>query len=267
MFELFNAQSVSRALRSQWLGHRFQLHESVGSTNDILAKLAAAGEREGSIVIANYQISGKGRLGRSWSAPAGSSLLFSVLFRPNWPVEQVQWLTMMAGISAADAINAVTGLDTNLKWPNDIVVNDTYPWRKCGGILVEGDIDGSLLRTAVVGVGINVNIERDELAELAPNATSLQAELGRTIKRLDLLASILLNLEDLYSDAQQGDAPLTRWKSMLVNLGRDVYANFTGSGAALKGTAIDVDDSGRLLVRDSMGNIHRVAAGDVTIVS
>jgi BirA family biotin operon repressor/biotin-[acetyl-CoA-carboxylase] ligase len=219
------------------------------------------------MVLTEYQSSGKGRLGRKWNAPTGTSLLFSLLFRPGWPVEQAQWLMMIAGLSATEAIREVTGVEVRLKWPNDIVAGDKPPWRKCGGILLEGDIQDSVLRSAVVGLGINVNIAPALLPQTAINATSILAESGRAIDRVDLLASFLKIIERRYENASDGHAPSAEWRSALINIDRTVRVEYVDAGDSVEGIAVDTDSLGRLLVRDSSGNIHKLAAGDVTILS
>jgi BirA family biotin operon repressor/biotin-[acetyl-CoA-carboxylase] ligase len=267
MIEAIDKSNLANALTTQWLGRRFHLFETIVSTNSELSQLASGGEPQGTMVIAEYQSSGKGRLGRKWEAPANTSLLFSLLFRPQWPVEQAQWLMMIAGLAAIDAIRYVTGIEVRLKWPNDIVRGATSPWRKCGGILLEGDIQDSVLRSAVVGVGINVNIAPAQLPKTAINATSIQAESGRTIDRTDLLVSFLEIMERRYEEVSAGNEPSAEWRSALINIDRTVRAEYVAAGGSLEGIAIDTDSLGRLLVRDSSGIIHKLAAGDVTILS
>ena len=267
MNEPISESDLAKALTTRWVGRRFHLFETIDSTNSKLSQMALSGEPEGTLVLAEYQSLGKGRLGRKWIAPAGTSLLISLLLRPQWPVEQAQWLMMIAGLSAVEAIREVTDVEVRLKWPNDIVMGDTPPWRKCGGILLEGDIQDTMLRSAVVGLGINVNISPALLSQSAINATSILAEAGRTIDRMDLLVSILNIIERRYEDASSGHAPSAEWRSALINIDRMVRAEYVDAGDPVEGIAVDTDSLGSLLVRDSSGKIHRLAAGDVTILS
>jgi BirA family biotin operon repressor/biotin-[acetyl-CoA-carboxylase] ligase len=265
MNDMLDKTAILGALKTNWIGHRLHVYQTVSSTNTLLKEMAANGEPTGTMVIADHQSTGRGRQGKYWRAPAGSSLLFSLLFRPGWPATQAQWLMMIAGLAVAESLRADTELNVHLKWPNDIVLGDNLPWRKCGGLLLETEFEGSVLVRAILGIGINVNIPPADLSELPENATSLQVETGGAIRRLPLLADIILRLESLYNTASQGHSPLTRWKALLVDFGYPVRAQVTGADRAIEGIAIDTDSWGRMLIRDSEGNIHTFAAGEVSL--
>ena len=121
---------VNVYLGTRWLGRTLHFFPVVASTNEVLYELALAGAPAGSMVLADFQTAGKGRLGRRWEAPAGSSLLFSLLFRPGWPAAQAAWLTMMAGLATAEAVAGLTGVVVGLKWPNDVMIHTADGWRK-----------------------------------------------------------------------------------------------------------------------------------------
>ncbi len=267
MEDILSKSALSLAIKTRWLGRLFYMFHTIDSTNTRLKTMATQGEPEGTMVLAEHQSSGRGRLGRQWHAPAGSSLLFSLLFRPDWPTEHTQWLMMIASVTAIETIKLVTGLDLRIKWPNDIVIGDQPPWRKCGGILMEGDFQGSALRSVVIGVGINVNIPTSQLAESAFPATSLQVETGQTVPRLPLLVTYLQIMEQKYEAISAGHSPMLEWRSTLVNIGQTVRAEIEGVGAPIEGIAVDTDVMGRLLVRDSSGKIHKITAADVTVHS
>jgi len=262
-----NKSELSAAMTTKWLGRHFFVYQSVDSTNTQLMEMAKKREASGTMILSEYQSSGKGRLGRKWNAPAGSSLLFSLLFRPHWPEDRAQWLMMIAGLSAIRAINLATGLDFRLKWPNDIVIGEKPPWRKCGGMLLEGDFHDSVLRSAVVGIGINVNIPPSGLADTAPQATSLEVETGLVVPRIPLLVDLLEIMEQEYEKASMGKSPLSEWRTALINMGQIVQVSAAGGDTVVEGTAIDTDELGRLLVRDVSGKVHKLAAGDVTVLS
>ncbi len=265
MNDMMDKTAILGALKTKWLGHHLHVYQTVSSTNTLLKEMAANGEPTGTVVIADYQSAGKGRQGKYWRAPVGSSLLFSLLFRPGWPATQAQWLMMIAGLAVAESLRAYTELKVQLKWPNDIVFGDNLPWRKCGGLLLETGFVGSALGSAILGIGINANIPSADLSKLSENATSLQVETGRAIRRLPLLADIIFRLESLYDTASQGHSPLTRWKAHLVDFGYPVRAQVTGADRAIEGIAIDTDSWGRMLIRDSGGNIHTFTAGEVAL--
>lgn len=267
MEDILNENALSAHLDTKWLGRRFHYFKTIDSTNTFLKSLVEEGEPSGSMVLADYQSKGKGRHGRRWEAPAGSSLLCSLLFRPDWPSRQAQWLTMMAGLSAVETLRFETGLDFRLKWPNDIVVGDHDLWRKCGGLLLEGEFDGPILRSAVLGIGINVNIPSTEISDSSQPVTSLQIETGQSFSRLPILTRFLLTMEAHYESASRGLSPQPAWRSLLVNIGKPVRVNMTGSAQPIIGVATDVDPWGRLLIRDGEGKIHVVSAGEVTLRS
>ena len=225
--------------------------EEVDSTNRLALELARAGEPEGLVLVADHQTAGRGRLGRTWVAPPGSSLLTSILLRPgpSLPPERAHLVVAAVALSAADAIEAATGVRPGLKWPNDLVVDD----RKLAGVLAERD--GSAI---VVGIGINVNWPEELPADLAAIATSAN-RLGRggQVDRDQLLATMLERLADRYRDWTRVASEYRRGCS---TLGRSVRVEL--SDETFTGTAADVSDDGHLLVDVGMC-LRTVTAGDV----
>ena len=233
---------------------------ATGSTNADLLARAAAGAPEGSAIVADLQTAGRGRLDRSWQAPAGTALTFSVLLRPTvvetarWP-----WLPLLVGVAVCDAVRRITGLPAGLKWPNDLVLEPDEP-RKFGGILVEMTGSGDTA-AAVVGVGINTALSQSDLP--MPTATSLLLA-GADVDRCDLLAACLTEIADRLAEWRRvgGDPSAglrAAYLDRCVTLGRRVRVGLaTGE---LLGLATDVDNDGRLVVDGT-----QVAAGDVTHV-
>jgi BirA family transcriptional regulator, biotin operon repressor / biotin---[acetyl-CoA-carboxylase] ligase len=271
MDDTLSENAILAALTTQWLGRPTYYLPQTESTNDLLREMSS-GEPgrlpSGTMIIADYQRQGKGRLGRRWQAPPGTSLLFSLLFRLDWPAEQAAWLTMIGSLAAMQAIEEVTHLPTAIKWPNDLMIDEPEGWRKVGGVLLEGEFKNDRLLTAVLGVGINVNVPGAELPVAATPATSLQAASGQPVARLPLLAELLQRLETLADAAAAGETPQPRWQERLVTLGRRVQVSSAAPGQAesmLTGTAENTDAWGRLLVRDERGILHAVSAGDVTL--
>lgn len=257
--------SIRAGMRTKWLGRPLHYHPSVSSTNDLLAEMAAQDAPAGTLIVTDYQKQGKGRLGRRWLAPAGTSLLFSLLFRPNWPPEQAAWLTMLAGLAAVEAIESVTGLTASLKWPNDLILPAAGAWRKVGGLLLEGQFVAGRLHTAIMGIGINVNIRPDQFPAAASPATSLLIDSGRAFRREELLCQLLVSLEPGYEAAAGGQSPQVDWEKHLITLGRRVRVSQAKDGEPVTGVAESTDDWGRLLVRDDKGRQHTFSAGDVTL--
>jgi BirA family biotin operon repressor/biotin-[acetyl-CoA-carboxylase] ligase len=219
------------------------------------------------MALTDFQSHGKGRLNRRWEAPSGSSLLVSLLFRPNWPPQQAYWLAMMAGLAAVSAVRQETDLNPALKWPNDLVLEVEGVWHKFGGLLLEANFENDRLAYAVLGSGINVNIPPDALPEAAVPATSLLALTGRPVNRLSLLNRYLMELERLCEAAVSGQSPQPAWVERLITLGRPVRVSGGSLETTVQGTAEGVDEWGRLLVREDDGRLHTLAAGDVSLRS
>lgn len=248
-------------LSTRALGQAVRFFPSVGSTNDLLKDEARAGAAEGLVFVTDEQVAGRGRRGRSWTAPAGTSLLVSVLLRPTWLLPQDAFLlTMLAAVAAAEALET-TGLRVDLKWPNDLQIEG----RKLGGILVETEITTHGLVWAVIGCGININWNPAVVPELADTATSLSAQLGQNIARRPLLHALLTTLDAHYAQLRRGakSALVDTWRGRLNTLGQQVRAE-TPQGV-IHGFAQEVTSDGSLVICDSTGRQHIVTAGDVTV--
>lgn len=261
--DTLSQQSIESALTTRWLARPVIYLPAVGSTNYYLQQLNPDQTPAGIMVITDYQFSGRGRLGRRWEAPAGSSLLFSLLFRPGWPASQAHWLTMIAGLAVTTAVQAETGLTMGLKWPNDVMCRVDERWYKVGGLLLAASLTGDQLDHAVMGIGLNVNISTNELPETITPATSLQMAAGRKVPRLPLLVSILQGLEALYMAADQGISPQPAWNDRLILTGRRI--TITMREGSLTGIMEGTDAEGQLLVRDEKGKLWAFPAGDVTL--
>jgi BirA family biotin operon repressor/biotin-[acetyl-CoA-carboxylase] ligase len=264
--DLSNLQTV---LTTRVLGRALTYLPRTGSTNDVTRELAAQGAPDGTVVVADEQTAGRGRLGRRWLAPPGTCLLCSILFRPNLPPPRIQQLTMLCALAATDAIRETVDLHAQLKWPNDLVVKSQIAnrklqaWKKLAGILTETGFTGERLDYAIVGIGINVNVEPERLPALDLNATSILAETGQLTDRAALLAALLARAERRYAVLQAGESPHQEWASRLATLGQQVEA--TTSGETLAGVAETVDQDGALLLRTPDGILHRLTAGDVIL--
>lgn len=260
--------AVLSTLTTRWLGRNYRYFARIGSTNDALKK-AALNELSlpaGTLFLTDYQSQGRGRLQRRWLAPAGSSLLLSLLFRPHWLPEQAQWLTMLASVAAAEAVEAATGLSVGVKWPNDLVLPVEGGWHKFSGLLLEGAWgENGRFQHIILGIGINVNIPAVKLPEAATPATSLLAVTGQPISRLNLLVDFLQRLETGYERAEKGWSPQRVWQERLITLGKQVQVTHRGTGQQIHGLAEASDEWGCLLVRDEAGVLHTIAAGDVTL--
>ncbi|WP_030202026.1 biotin--[acetyl-CoA-carboxylase] ligase [Streptomyces sp. NRRL S-87] len=257
-----NAAALRRALvEPAGLWTSLEVVPSTGSTNTDLAARAAE-LSEGAVLVAEEQTAGRGRLDRSWTAPARSGLFFSVLLEPTGvPVEQWGWLPLLAGVATAEAVARTAGVDTALKWPNDVLVTVEGEERKTGGILAERAGDG-----IVVGIGLNVTLSADELP--VPGAGSLALAKAAGTDRDPLLRAVLRSLEAWYGHwrAAGGDAArsgvLEAYTAGCATLGRRVRADLPG-GREVVGRAEALDADGRLVIVTDGGGRETVGAGDV----
>lgn len=262
--------AVNPVLETKWLGRPYHYVETAGSTNDLLKKWVADGSESvlpsGAVLLADYQETGRGRFNRSWEAPPHTSLLLSILLRPDWDISRLSWLTMLASLSVAEAVEKETGLPVFLKWPNDVVIDHNGKWAKVCGILLEGALSQSEgIEYTVLGIGINVNIPQSEFPSAVQPATSLMVAAGRPISRLSLLMELLQSVERNYDAAQNSESPYQRWNKRLITLGQRIAAHRVGQEKSLVGTAEATNEWGHLLVRDDNGQLHTITAGDVTL--
>ncbi len=251
------------ALRPGGLWRALEVRDRTGSTNADLLARAIKGAPEGLVLAAEEQSAGRGRMGRSWVSPPRAALTFSLLVRPAAvPPARRGWLSLLTGVAVASAVTAVTGVDTRLKWPNDVLAGEA----KLGGILAEAAGDA-----VVVGVGLNVSTEPAELPPPGPGAlaaTSLRAAGSAHLEREPLLTAILAAFERWYQPwLQAGGDPercglRAEYTRLSGTIGRRVRAELPG-GQLLSGLAVGVDSDGRLLVRVSPGAELPVAAADV----
>jgi BirA family biotin operon repressor/biotin-[acetyl-CoA-carboxylase] ligase len=265
--------------RAELAGSRFadvRWVASTGSTNTDAMALARDGEPEGIVLVADHQDAGRGRLGRTWQAPAGSSLLVSVLLRP--PAAVADRVTMAAAVAMVDAVAEVAGIEARIKWPNDLVVAVDGADRKLAGILAEADwpaaatISGGYAEpkptervVVVVGIGVNVNWPAEVPADLADLLVAANHLAGREVDREDLLVAFLRGLEarDDRLRAEPGDAAWLQdeWRARSATLGQRVRVDLGADD--IEGTAVDVDDRGRLVVETLEGDRRTLAVGDV----
>ena len=247
-------------LPTRRLGHPLRYLPIVPSTQPLVHIAAQQGAGDGFVLLTDAQTAGKGRLGRVWQAPSGSSLLLSMLFRPALGAPQGPRLTMCVGLGAAAAVEEVTGLPVQLKWPNDLLLHG----KKLAGVLTETQLEGDRIAYAVVGLGLNVNLALPADHELAPTAISLSQALGQPVSRLALLQALLRHIEDHYARLQAGHSPYAAWAQRMAYYGQTVQVTLPDT--TLTGTVAGVNPDGALLVQDAAGLTHTVWAGDVLLL-
>ena len=254
---------LQRLLATRTLGRNLRVEVRTASTNDIAKKLAQDGAPDGTAVLADQQVRGRGRQGRSFASPAGVGIYMSLLLRPQVKISNLPQLTLVAGVATAEAIAQVTSLPVELKWPNDIMIEK----KKAGGILTESVIQADQSPVAIVGIGINVNTTLEQFpAELRGQVTSLALAAGRFVPRLPIAAAVLGHFEPLYDTFQQsGLAPiLPRWLHYGRVAGKPVRC--TTERGVEEGVALGLDEDGALLVRSRENPRLRVLSGEVVFL-
>jgi len=259
---------VAAALRRALVGpdtlwQELTVVSATGSTNADLRDRALAGEPEGAVLVAEEQTAGRGRLDRRWAAPARSGLAVSVLLRPSEvPAARWGWLPLLVGLCAVRAAQHVARLSDpatvpslSVKWPNDILAAD----RKLGGVLVER-VDTRAGPAAVAGLGLNVSLREDELP--VPTAGSLHLAGATHVDRDPLLRAYLRGLADTYRPWRNGRSVREEYRAVCSTIGRDVVVTLPGGRAAVTGTAVDVDEVGRLVVESPDGRTA-LSSGEV----
>jgi BirA family biotin operon repressor/biotin-[acetyl-CoA-carboxylase] ligase len=254
-----NIQSVLARAGAGPFGASVAYYEQVGSTNDIARKLAEAHAPEGTLVVADEQTAGRGRLGRTWIAPPDTSLLMSVIFRPTFPAGQAYRLVMACGLAAAEASELVTGVEVGVKWPNDLHIAGL----KVAGILPESAIIAEKLAWVIVGMGINVNQAFTAPDPLAATATSLRMAAGQEIDRGELLGAIMKHLRS-WHERIGGAALAEAWRDRCMTIGQRIRVET--KGLVVEGVAQDIDPGGALWLQEDTGARRLVAAGEASVL-
>lgn len=256
--------SIAAGLQTTVVGREIFAFPEVGSTNTEAFRLAESGAPEGTVILAEHQSRGKGRLGRTWESPAGVNIYCSVILRPPiLPVATPQ-LTFVSSLAVCRAIESVQGLAPLIKWPNDILLGG----RKVAGLLNELSAETDRVNFLVLGIGLNVNMTVEQFPhDLRHPATSLAIEAGRHVERLAVMRALLAELDELYARyLREGFASLRgEWEKRSSLCGRRVRVSSLGDD--MEGVAVGIDDDGALLVRNDNGSVNRVLAGDVMPVS
>ena len=259
----FNVEYIADILKDSIFGKNVIFKERLGSTNVFLKKIAQEGAEEGTVVIADEQTDGLGRMGRRWFSKKGENLLFSVLLRPTLAPNNVFILTMIFALAAADALKDVSGLDAGIKWPNDIYLGE----KKLGGMLTEFSVLKESVQYLVLGIGLNVNWKPKNEQTLGYMASSVFAETGKRVSREKLLVALLRRLAVYYqgciADRKEKEFFYKRWNEKSVVLGKQVVIE-TGSGRII-GKAAEIDQDGALRVVTSEGVEKRILCGDVSV--
>ena len=254
---------IKRTIKTRLIGEEVLIFDEVDSTNQIAMEMGAKGGEDGLVVIAESQLHGKGRLGRTWISPRGVNLYVSVLLRPEFSPHQASVLTMMASVAAAAAISKTTGLDAKIKWPNDILVEQ----KKVSGILTEMNAEEEKINYVVIGIGINVNMKKEDLpGNLRMPATSLMESLGRRVDRIEVLCAFLESLDSNYEDLKNRGimSIVQKWRMLCSTLNKRIKVVLPGE--VIEGVAEDITPEGGLVVRIGEELTKVIYAGDISVL-
>jgi BirA family transcriptional regulator, biotin operon repressor / biotin---[acetyl-CoA-carboxylase] ligase len=260
--ENVSADEVRIGLKTKFLGQVIHYEESVGSTQKIAQRLAYEDVPEGTVVIAEEQVLGRGRMERKWHSPKYTGIWMSMILRPKIPITKAPQLTLITAVAVVQAIEELTGLLPDIKWPNDILIRG----KKVTGILTELQAESDRISSIIIGIGMNVNQTKEDFPEeLQTIASSLAIEKGEKISRAALIRAVLTNIERLYLlYLEQGFAPVKiLWESYAISIGKNIIARtLTGS---IHGRAKGINDEGVLLIEDTSGKTHFVYSADIEL--
>lgn len=255
--------TIRWGLDTRVLGSHIVSLNSTESTNMLAKEMAVEGSKEGTVIIADEQTGGKGRMGREWISPPQKGIWMSIILRPSIAPAKAPLITSMAAIAAIRGIEKVTRLKPSIKWPNDILIGD----KKVCGILTEMQGDMDIIQFVVVGIGINANLDLEDFPkELKDRATSLKLECGELVMRADIVREILREFEDLYNKyTETGDSQsiISAISKNSATIGKKVRV--TGVNMDLEGVAVAIADDGALMVMLDDGQIQKIMSGDVSV--
>lgn len=260
--EKITPNEIALGLKTTTLGQHIHYEEAVESTQKIALRLSLEGAPEGTAVIAEEQTGGRGRLGRQFYSPKYTGVWMSIILRPNLAPQKAPQLTLITAVAVVQAIEEVTGLNPQIKWPNDILIDG----KKVTGILTEMQAESDRIDSVIIGIGLNVNQEKEDYPEeLRSIATSLYIESGKKINRAELTRELLLKLEKLYLlYLKEGFYPIKLlWESYAVSIGKTITARMLNG--SLIGKAIGITDDGVLLMEDETGKVHQIYSADIEL--
>lgn len=260
--ENITADKISFGLKTEFMGRSIHYEEKVDSTQKIAHRLATDGAVEGTVVVAEEQTLGRGRLDRRWHSPKYTGIWMSIILKPNLPMHKAPQLTLVTAVAVVQAIEDITGLQPQIKWPNDILING----KKVTGILTELQADADRINAIIIGIGINVNQKLEDFPdELLEIATSLSVESGQVISRAGLMQAVFARLEKLYlTYLKDGFYPIKLlWESYALSIGKNIIARTVTGDIA--GKALGITDDGVLKIKLEAGEIRHVYSADIII--
>ncbi|MGN1402458.1 MAG: biotin--[acetyl-CoA-carboxylase] ligase [Bacillus sp. (in: firmicutes)] len=257
-----SADSIRLGLTTQIMGQSIHFSESTDSTQSIAKQLIARGINEGTVVVADEQTAGRGRMARQWISPKGSGIWMSLIIMPDIPLQQAPQLTLLTAVAAVRAIRVTTAAEPEIKWPNDLLLNG----RKLAGILTEMQAEADGIHSVIIGLGLNVNQKTADFPDELQNiATSLYRETGQMYQREPIIAEFLKQFEELYGlYLQKGFLSIKAlWESYASSIGNIITASTARE--QITGKALGINDDGVLLLEDQAGKIHHIYSADISL--
>jgi BirA family biotin operon repressor/biotin-[acetyl-CoA-carboxylase] ligase len=242
-----------------YFGEKIYSFETISSTNDFAKEIASKGEPEGTIVIADEQTKGRGKLDRKWFSPKGKNLLFSIILRPKIKTDRIQLLTLLAGVSVCESLEKF-GIYSDLKWPNDLLIQ----CKKVCGILLESSFRGDIPEFVIIGIGLNVNTDVDDFPpELRNNVTSLKIITGKEFDKKEILSEICIRLEKNYFSEIESEFSyiVGKWKSKCHSIGK--ILTITSGNNKITGIFEDIHNDGSIKIKLENGEILKILSGDI----
>ncbi len=255
MIKALSPSSITRGLKTNFIGRKVIYYPTLNSTMNTARQAARKGAIAGTVIIAGEQTAGKGRLKRAWLSPHGN-IAMSIVLYPD--IASLPYLIMIASLAVSSSIEKVAGLKTQIKWPNDILIDG----KKVCGILIENELIGDRIAYTIIGIGINVDLKADVYPEISATAISLEIQTGQDL-RIKIIRSLLTEFERLYLKLPDGRPIYEAWRDSLITLGKKVRA--TSDHGIIEGIAESLDESGALWIRGEDGKLTRIVAGDVTL--
>ncbi|MCA1063160.1 biotin--[acetyl-CoA-carboxylase] ligase [Rossellomorea sp. AcN35-11] len=253
---------IRLGLQTKTLGRVIRYEESVESTQRIAHVLAGEGAPEGTLVIADEQTAGRGRLMREWHSSKGTGIWMSLILKPLLPPQKAPQFTLITAVAVVQAIEETTDLHPEIKWPNDILIDG----KKVTGILTELQAESDKINSIIIGIGMNVNHTKEHFPdELQSIATSLSIEQGNLLSRSDIVQKVLERIESLYSIyMNEGFTPIKLlWESYAISIGKNIRAR-TINGT-IEGRALGITEEGVLKIEDSTGMVHQIYSADIEV--
>ncbi|MFD3446084.1 biotin--[acetyl-CoA-carboxylase] ligase [Microbacteriaceae bacterium 4G12] len=260
--EKVTGNEIQLGLQTEFIGRNIHFEETVDSTQKIAARFVYEGAKEGTVIVAEEQTAGRGRLSRTWYSPKGTGIWMSIILRPEIPIQQAPQLTLLTAVSVAQAIEKCTGLSVGIKWPNDILIGG----KKAVGILTELQAETDKINAVIIGIGINVNQQKEHFAPDIQNiATSLAMETGHPLNRAELMQVIFYQLEKLYKEYLANGFSVIKllWESHAISIGKEITARTITN--TLTGIAKGITEDGVLMLEDKAGIIHYIHSADIEI--